>query len=181
MDGNIVGKKIQMELRIESTSPEQTMAIGQALGAVLQPGDLLCLDGELGAGKTTLCTGIGRALGSEVPFSSPSYLLCKEYFTSRGVVLHLDAYFQHRLDSLLGEGLVERLDGEHIVLIEWASRVADWLPAGGLWLQMTTTAEELRSLHLRAEGDIAQNRLLEFCRTLEKQGISAEPSNSEPR
>lgn len=190
MDGNTVGPTTpkpstnrQMELQIESASPEQTMAFGEALGQVLQPGDLLCLDGEMGTGKTTLCSGIGRALESQTPFSSPSYLLCKEYLTVKGVVLHLDAYFHHRLESLLGEGLVERLDGDHIVLIEWAERVRDWLPAGGIHLNLTasSTDSQHRSLQFTAVGKAAQSRLQEFCQVLQKQGISAEPIRPEPR
>ena len=159
------------------------MAVGEALGGVLQLGDLLALDGELGSGKTTLCTGIGRALKSEVPFSSPSYLLCKEYQTEQGIVLHLDAYFHHRLDSLLGEGLIERLDGEHLVLIEWASRIQDWLPGDGIWLQLEANAgeEECRILQFRAVGARAETRLEEFCQVLEKQGICAEPLPPETR
>ncbi len=169
-----------MELLLETASPEQTIAIGEALGQVLQKGDLLGLDGELGTGKTTLCCGIGRGLGSATPFNSPSYLLCKEYQTQKGVVLHLDAYFQHRLDSLLGEGLIERLDGEHLVLIEWASRIADWLPEAGIWLQLEAF-EEQRSLRFSAVGGRAQARLKEFCQVLQKQGISAEPGSQETR
>jgi tRNA threonylcarbamoyladenosine biosynthesis protein TsaE len=169
-----------MELLLETASPEQTIAVGEALGQILQQGDLLCLDGELGSGKTTLCSGIGRGLGSPTPFSSPSYLLCKEYQTDQGVVLHLDAYFQHRLDSLLGEGLIERFDGEHLVMIEWASRIADWLPEGGIWLQLEAL-EDQRKLRFSAVGERARARLSEFCQVLQKQGISAEPSSPETR
>ncbi|NQU48236.1 MAG: tRNA (adenosine(37)-N6)-threonylcarbamoyltransferase complex ATPase subunit type 1 TsaE [Planctomycetes bacterium] len=164
-----------MQFALTTDSAEATISIGEALGHALQVGDLLRLDGELGSGKTTLCSGIGRGLGSEQAFSSPSYLLCKEYVTNKGEVLHMDAYFQHRLESLLGEGMVERLDGDHIVLIEWANRIENWLPAEGIRIQFQTLETDVRRLHFLAIGTAAEECLQRFCRSLGDISISIEP------
>jgi tRNA threonylcarbamoyladenosine biosynthesis protein TsaE len=164
-----------MQFALTTDSAEATISIGEALGQALRVGDILRLDGELGSGKTTLCSGIGRGLGADQAFNSPSYLLCKEYVTKSGNVLHMDAYFQHRLESLLGEGLVERLDGLHIVLIEWANRIDEWLPSEGIQLQFETLGTDVRRLHFHATGVQAQECLHRFCRSLEDISISIEP------
>ena len=184
--------------RWRSQSAQWTEALGELFGSCLRPGDLVRLQGELGAGKTTFCRGIGRGLGIEEALHSPTYLLCKEYPTARGPLLHLDGYFDHRLASLLGEGLIERIDGRSIVLVEWAERVEPWLPPEGLLLRFEREAEGLpdsvasddsddeedhdlcpRRIAAEAEGSAAQDLLARFLEKLGEQGISVEP-NPEP-
>lgn len=182
-----------------SESAEWTECFGELFGACLQPGDLVRLQGELGAGKTTFCRGVGRGLGIEEALHSPTYLLCKEYPTVRGPLLHLDGYFDHRLASLLGEGLIERIDGRSIVLIEWAERVEPWLPAEGLLLRFKREAAEFaaaesggdedqedhdlcpRRIVAEATGSAARNLLARFLEKLGEQGISVEPDQEPTR
>ena len=84
-------------VEVFSHSPEQTRRVGMRLGALLQPGDLVCLQGELGAGKTTLVQGVAQGWGSLDPVSSPTFVLVNLYRRPEGSELfHLDAY---RLDS----------------------------------------------------------------------------------
>lgn len=181
------------EQQWRSESAEWTESMGELFGACLQPGDLVRLQGELGAGKTTFCRGIGRGLGIEEALHSPTYLLCKEYPTPHGPLLHLDGYFDHRLASLLGEGLIERIDGRSIVLVEWAERVEPWLPSEGLLLRFEREAGEFaapggdagedeedhdlcpRRIAAEATGPVAQNLLARFLEKLGEQGISVEP------
>lgn len=184
-------------LVLRTFSPQETEGLGELFGACLRPGDLVRLQGELGAGKTTFCRGVGRGLAIEEPLHSPTYLLCKEYPTLLGPLLHLDGYFDHRLASLLGEGLIERIDGRSMVLIEWAERVQPWLPEQGLLLRFEREAtcdgvvgsagdpfgsedEEdhdrcPRALTLEAAGAGAQKLLGRFSEKLDQQGISVEP------
>ena len=179
--------------RWRSDSAEWTEALGELFGSCLRPGDLVRLQGELGAGKTTFCRGIGRGLGIEEALHSPTYLLCKEYPTAHGPLLHLDGYFDHRLASLLGEGLIERIDGRSIVLIEWAERVEPWLPEEGLLLRFERDVGEApvaatqgeddeedhdlcpRRIEAQASGSAAQDLLARFLEKLGEQGISVEP------
>jgi tRNA threonylcarbamoyladenosine biosynthesis protein TsaE len=175
---------------IESSDPHCTEQLGACLGASLQAGDLVRLHGELGAGKTTFCRGVGLGLGLSEGLNSPTYLLCKEYTTSAGPLLHLDGYFEHRLASLLGEGLVERIDGRSIVLVEWAERVDRWLPKEGLSLdfqrilgaQAPTEDDALpRRIECSARGSSAQDLARRFAENLAEKGISVEPSKGPTR
>ena len=185
---------MNVDLLLRSFSPEQTEALGGTLGRCLNAGDLVRFEGELGAGKTTFCRGVGVGLGVAEPLHSPTYLLCKEYTTGHGPLLHLDGYFEHRLASLLGEGLIERIDGRSIVLVEWAERVAPWLPAEGLDLRFereipaaVAADEDLeedrcpRRIACRDLGATARELLSRFRENLAEQGISVEPGEEAPR
>jgi len=88
-----------------------------------------------GTGKTSISRGIGRGLGCTTQLRSPTYLLCQEH-QGRHPVLHLDAYFEARMDSLLGEGLCERFDQEHVLLVEWSDRLQDWWPEDRLEIRL---------------------------------------------
>lgn len=138
-------------------------AFGEHLGKSLQGGDCVALLGELGTGKTTLCRGIGRGLECVEALRSPTYLLCHE-IAGRHPVLHLDAYFEERMDSLLAEGLCERFDREHVLLVEWADRLAEWWPADRIQLRLEV-ASEGRLVELRGLGPKAQTRLEEVLST----------------
>lgn len=133
---------------------QQQESFGECLGGLLQGGDCIALVGELGTGKTTLCRGIGRGLECVEPLRSPTYLLCHE-IAGRVPVLHLDAYFEERMDSLLAEGLCERFDRDHVVLVEWADRLPEWWPADRLEIRLEVAGEG-RQLHLEGLGPRAQ-------------------------
>ncbi|MBC8329021.1 MAG: tRNA (adenosine(37)-N6)-threonylcarbamoyltransferase complex ATPase subunit type 1 TsaE [Planctomycetes bacterium] len=139
-----------------SRSPEQTVEFGRRIGAALRPGDFLALHGDLGAGKTTLTRGIAAGLGILDRVASPSYLLCHEY---PGPVpfLHLDAYFEARMDGVLADGLVERFAGA-VVVAEWAERLGAWLPADRLELELSGQGAE-RLLRFGASGPESAARL----------------------
>ena len=113
----------------------QSEAFGEMLGQLLKAGDCVGLVGELGTGKTSISRGIGRGLACSTPLRSPTYLLCQEH-EGRHPVLHLDAYFEARMDSLLAEGLCERFDQEHVLLVEWADRLQEWWPPDRLEIRL---------------------------------------------
>ncbi|MCP4091912.1 MAG: tRNA (adenosine(37)-N6)-threonylcarbamoyltransferase complex ATPase subunit type 1 TsaE [Planctomycetes bacterium] len=131
-------------------SEERQEAFGVLLGELLAGGDCVGLIGELGTGKTTTCRGIGRGLECTEPLRSPTYLLCHEV-DGRHPVLHLDAYFDVRMDSLLGEGLCERFDEASVLLVEWADRCESWWPEDRLELRLEV-ATEGRELKICALG-----------------------------
>ena len=135
-----------------SRSPEQTRRIGMRLGGALEPGDLICLRGELGAGKTTLVQGLAQGWGSLDSVSSPTFVLVNEYRRPDGCLLfHMDAY---RLES--GAEAAE-LDGdwmlaEGALVVEWPERVQGILPDEALKISLDALAEEQRQMQFIAQG-----------------------------
>ncbi len=164
------------ELNLHCATPADTQTVGESLGRLLRGGDLVALEGELGSGKTTFCQGVGRGLGLREALTSPTYLLCNEYLADAGPVLHMDAYFRARLDSLLGEGFIERLSEGPVVLLEWADQVAEWLPAERLTLRLAPQPGGGRSLSFLADGIRAQELLGLLAGSLLDSGISVEPT-----
>ncbi len=157
-----------LELRLDCPSPEATVAAGARLGALLEAGDFLALSGELGAGKTTFSRGLAAGLRVRDAVASPSYLLCHEY-DGPVPMLHLDAYFDQRMDGVLAEGLVERFAAA-VVVAEWAERMADWLPTDRLEIRLSGEGEQ-RELRLQATGPVSRQRLEAF-QALPELGIS---------
>jgi tRNA threonylcarbamoyladenosine biosynthesis protein TsaE len=114
---------------IRSLTREELMAEGEALGRSLPPRVVIALEGELGAGKTTLAQAIVRGLGAIELASSPTYALVHRYEGRRGPVFHLDCYRLRtpaEAADLDWEGLLR--DGD-AVLIEWPERAGAWVPS----------------------------------------------------
>jgi tRNA threonylcarbamoyladenosine biosynthesis protein TsaE len=139
-------------LQWRSVSPEQTLAIGRALGRLLRAGELVALCGALGSGKTQLVKGIADGLGvpPDEPVVSPTFMLVREY-AGRLKLYHIDAYRLGRADELVALGLDEMLeDAGGVVAVEWADRVAEVLPASAWWIEMSHVGEQVRGLSIRA-------------------------------
>lgn len=145
-----------------SRSAEQTRRAGMRLGALLQPGDAICLMGDLGAGKTTLVQGISAGWGSLDQVSSPTFVLVNVYRRPDGQRLfHMDAY---RLDSAAE---AEDMDLDAMLesgplVIEWADRIQDVLPNDRLWVAMRWIDEEQRDLMISAQGPRYHAMLINF-------------------
>lgn len=136
-----------------SRSADQTRRIGIRLGEILRLGDIICLTGELGAGKTTLVQGVVRGWGSSDRVTSPTFVLVNNYRQPGGEVLsHLDAY---RLENALeAEDLdLEVMMAQGPLLVEWADRILDALPIEHLKIHMEWLAEELRRIEITFKGD----------------------------
>ncbi len=119
-----------MVLLAETDSPEATLAVGQQLAARLQPGDVVALYGDLGAGKTHLVKGICAAWGipTEV-VNSPTFTLVNVYDGRDFPVYHIDAYRLRHLDEFFELGYEDYFFGDGLCLIEWPERVEPLLPA----------------------------------------------------
>ena len=145
-----------------SRSPEQTRRLGMCLGALLQQGDLICLQGDLGAGKTTLVQGVAQGWGALDPVSSPTFVLVNAYRRPDSKQLfHFDAY---RVDSL---GEAEELDIDTLLsqgplLVEWPERVEPVLPAERLWAWLEYESEEHRAMRFSACGKRYESLLDHF-------------------
>jgi tRNA threonylcarbamoyladenosine biosynthesis protein TsaE len=134
-----------------SHSDRQTRHIGERLGALCAPGDLILLEGGLGTGKTTLTQGIARGLGIAGPVNSPTFTLIKEY-TGRVPLYHLDLYRLDALEDVADLGIEEYLEGDGVCVVEWPERAAPLWPADHLLIRLTATGPHARRLDLASRG-----------------------------
>lgn len=134
-----------------SESEEETLALGARLGAVLRPGDVLCLEGDLGTGKTVLVRGLARARGYQGPVTSPTFTIIQLY--PEASVCHVDAYRLDGADDLLDVGIEEYTDG-WLCAVEWAPRVRGALPDSALLVSLEYGASDNERLVLiEAQGE----------------------------
>lgn len=141
-----------------SESPEQTLAIGRAIGRALRSGDIVALFGDLGAGKTWLTKGIAEGLG--VPsreVTSPTFVLMHIY-DGRVPLAHFDAYRLEGADEMVALGAEEMFYGEGASVIEWADRVEEALPEDRLEIRLAVAGEAKRRLVFDSTGE--QSELL---------------------
>jgi tRNA threonylcarbamoyladenosine biosynthesis protein TsaE len=135
-----------------SRGPEQTRRIGRRLGGALQAGDVICLQGDLGAGKTTFVQGIANGWGSLDSVSSPTFIIVNVYRRGdEARLFHMDAY---RLDSTPE---AEELDLDSMLaqgplLIEWPERMDGLVPDERLWISLEHINEEEREMKFKASG-----------------------------
>jgi tRNA threonylcarbamoyladenosine biosynthesis protein TsaE len=150
-----------------SHSVVQTQRLGARLGELLRSGDVVCLEGELGTGKTCLTQGIGHGLGVTEPITSPTFILANEYHPPlpNPAFYHIDLY---RLDDAVREvgalGFEDYLYGKGVCVIEWADRGREALPAECLWISLRYISETKRGISMTAIGERYQRLLQEFKR-----------------
>lgn len=151
-------------LEFFSRSAEQTRRLGMRLGALLQPGDLICLNGDLGAGKTTLVQGIANGWGTLDAVSSPTFVLVNTYRRpDRQNLYHLDAY--RLANAAEGEDLdLDLMLTSGALVVEWAERIQSVLPRQRLWVKMRWIADEQRGMVFSPEGARYEKLLAEFRR-----------------
>lgn len=139
-----------MHISLTSHSATETQGIARRLGALLVEGDVVALDGDLGAGKTCFVQGLAEGLGIEGPVTSPTFILMREHPGSPPLC-HADAY---RLGSALElEDLgLEDILARCVLAIEWAQRVEDALPEDRVNVHLRRTGEECRQIDLAATG-----------------------------
>ncbi len=125
-------------LPAETRSAEETITLGRHLAAHLEPGDVVALYGDLGAGKTHLVKGICAAYGvPEAVVTSPTFTLVNEYAGEAFPIYHIDAYRIERLQEFFELGYEEYFFGDGLCLIEWPAHVEPLLPEHTLRLRLT--------------------------------------------
>jgi len=135
-----------------SRSPEQTRRIGMHLGGALRAGDVICLQGDLGAGKTTFVQGIAQGWGSLDSVSSPTFVIVNVYRDAgQKQLFHMDAY---RLDSTheAEELDIDSMLAQGPVLIEWPERMERLIPREHLWITIEHMDEEEREMKFKSHG-----------------------------
>lgn len=150
----------------QSDSPDQTLALGAALGRRLQSGDLLALEGPLGSGKTCLVRGIAGGLGLDSgSVSSPTFIICQEYSKPDRdlksdpsiTLVHIDAYRLNGPDELETIGWSELIAAPNtIIAVEWPSRIEAALPAERIRIDLAHLGEHSRSIVISAPDSAAQ-------------------------
>jgi len=140
-------------LRVPLPTRRATRRLGAALGGALASGDLIVLEGGLGAGKTFLVRAIARALGVEphIPVTSPTFALVHE-LPARVPLVHADLYRLRSVDELLELGLVDRIGHDAVVLVEWGERFLQSLGRDGVLIRLGADAAGVRNAELEALG-----------------------------
>ena len=134
-----------------SQSPEQTHLAGEHLGAACRGGEVLCLSGTLGCGKTALAQGIGRGLGVTAQVTSPTFTVLKEY-TGRLELFHFDFYrFEQQIRAADIE-FEEYLRDDAVCVIEWAEYARDFLPENLLLVRMLMVSQSKRAIQFMPQG-----------------------------
>ena len=148
-----------------SRGPEQTRRIGARLGQLLRGGETLCLEGNLGAGKTVLAQGIGRGWGTAAPLISPTFVLVRQHLRPAGdqLLLHVDFYRLEKPEEAWGLGLEDWLENPDVVMmVEWPERALEILPEERLWIHLDIADDTRRHLLITAQGDPYVDLLYEF-------------------
>lgn len=148
-----------LERQLVCADPAATSALGRALATAARPGDLICLWGDLGAGKTHLAKAFGGGLGVTETITSPSFILMAEY-VGRLPLFHLDLYRLSDAADALGGGLIDDRQTLGVTLVEWPDRLAGALPIERLDVVIDGAGDEPRSIAVRA-GSPALRRYLE--------------------
>ena len=133
-------------------SPAETRALGARLARLLLPGDVLVLEGDLGAGKSEFTRGIARGLGIEGPVASPSFTILNVYDEGRIPLYHFDWYRLSGEDELYDMGLDEYLGGDGIAVVEWPSRCPEAVPEDHLLIRIIPVDETSREITMTPKG-----------------------------
>ena len=147
---------------VRSTDPADTMALGEAIGRVAAAGDLICLWGDLGAGKTQVAKGIAAGLGIRETVNSPTFILMNEY-AGRVPLFHVDLYRLADAADALAGGVVDDRQTDGLTVVEWPERMGDVLPAARVDVRIDGSGDEPRVIEVVA-GDPSLERYVEAIR-----------------
>lgn len=133
-----------MDKEFTSRSEDETMDFARRFGGELKAGSVVCLQGELGAGKTHFVKGMARAFGiAEQEVQSPTYTLINEYHGDL-VLYHFDCYRIESPEEILEIGAEEYFYNDGVCVIEWPERISSILPAGAIWISIEASSQQTR-------------------------------------
>ena len=139
-----------MEYKINSKSERDTIEFAENLEAEKFPGMVICLNGELGSGKTVFTKGFAAALGIDETITSPTFNIIKEYINGEMPLYHMDIY---RLEgNIESTGILDYFDKEGVIIIEWANMIEDYLPEDRLDIYFKVVEENRRILKVVPHG-----------------------------
>lgn len=144
------------QFTFKTDTPEQTLEFAEKLGSLLQPKDLITLEGDLGAGKTTFTKGLAKGLGITRTVSSPTFTIIKEY-KGRLPLYHMDVYRVE--DSFEDLGFDEYFEGDGVTVVEWAKLIEEQLPKDRLEIKLFHEGDLNRRIELEPIG----KRYIDVC------------------
>jgi tRNA threonylcarbamoyladenosine biosynthesis protein TsaE len=147
-----------------SNSDEQTVRLGVRLGELLIVGDVVCLSGDLGSGKTAFAQGIGRGWGASRHVTSPTFTLVNEYqrLNDPRKLYHIDCYRLKGEADTITTGIDDIFMDDSVIMIEWPERIFTFLPEERLWIELRHISETRRGVRIKADGDRALELLQQF-------------------
>jgi tRNA threonylcarbamoyladenosine biosynthesis protein TsaE len=140
---------VLLERRIVSGDAAATRELGARLAPAARAGDLICLRGDLGAGKTQIAKGFGAGLGVTDPILSPTFILMAEY-AGRLPLFHVDLYRLADAGDALAGGVLDERQGDGVTLVEWPERMGVLLPTARLDVTIEGSGDEPRTITFRA-------------------------------
>lgn len=148
-------------IEVQTDAPSETLALGQRLASILQPGDVLLLNGRLGTGKTLLTSGIAEGLGITAPVASPSFILSRRYDDGFLPLTHADVY---RIESIAEFEDLELEEGaaDGVLVIEWGQAVASAVTEDRLEIAIEFDGESGRIFRLEPQGSWMSRPLMEL-------------------
>lgn len=149
-----------------STSAEETKRLAAALTPLVEPCDVILLNGDLGAGKTQFSQGFAAALGVEQPVTSPTFTILLEYHDGRMPLYHFDLYRLEDDEELEDIGYYDVLEADGVSLVEWAEKFPDSLPEDYLELRITIASDGTRTLTAIPEGPRSEELLAAWERSV---------------
>lgn len=130
---------------LTTKTAEETIKLGTAIGQLLQPGDILALQGTLAAGKTQLTKGIAEGLGISEPVTSPTFTIISEYY-GRMPLYHIDVYRLGSPEDFLDLGVEDMLYGQGVCVIEWSEKIMSELPSRTILIHIEAQPDSRRTL-----------------------------------
>ena len=143
-----------MNYTYETISPEQTEAVGQALGAALGAGTVIAYEGDLGAGKTAFTRGLARGLGCDERVTSPTYTIVNEYLSGRLPLFHFDMYRLDSSEDLWDIGWEDYLQRGGVCAVEWSENVRDAL-SGAVTVRIEKLGDNCRRITVEGVDELA--------------------------
>ena len=137
---------------MRTNSAEETRKLGEKLAKELRAGDVILLEGPLGAGKSELARGVARGLGVQETVTSPSFTILNVYDSGRVPLYHFDWYRLESAEELFEMGMEEYLGGDGIALVEWPGRCPEALPADFLMIEVLPGEGNERTLRTVRHG-----------------------------
>ncbi len=144
---------------VRTTSTSETVALGERLGRVAKPGDLVCLWGDLGAGKTQVAKGFAIGLGITATITSPTFILMAEY-PGRMPLFHVDLYRLADAADALAGGVIDDRQADGVTVVEWPDRMGDVLPADRLDVRIDGTGDDPRTVAVEATSPAYERYVL---------------------
>ena len=144
-----------MDYKYIASDESETIALAENIESEHFPGMVICLNGELGSGKTVFTKAFANALGIEDDVTSPTFNIIKEYPKGELPLYHMDVY---RLEGNVSElGLDEYFDGDGVTIIEWADMIEEYLPKERLDINIRVTGEDTRVFILKPYGKVYED------------------------